>query len=360
MKRLRIFLVVLLCVVVALSGDVLAGNKSKKGTAGALELLLPVGARGTALGGSYLAGISGVEAIHWNPAGLAATTTGSVEALFSHMNYIADIGVDYGAVGVRFPGFGTLAFSLKAIDFGDIPVTTEALPEGTGEEFSPSFVNFGVTYARRLTDRINVGATARFISESILRTSAQGFSFDAGVQYAFGGDAWTKGLRLAVALKNLGPTMQFDGKDLERILVPPESHPNAPPRPLKFTAQAFELPSTLELGLAYDATMAANNRLTLMGMFQNTNFGVDEYKLGAEYSYRDQIYLRGGYTLAPDEDKEFDAAGSESDQSKYIFGFTVGAGVSYNLGQVGVGIDYAYRDTDIFVGTNTFALRLSF
>ena len=48
-----------------------AGSKKRRGTAGAQELLIPMGSRGTAMAGAYVAGISGLEAIEWNMAGLS-------------------------------------------------------------------------------------------------------------------------------------------------------------------------------------------------------------------------------------------------------------------------------------------------
>ncbi|MGH7452924.1 MAG: hypothetical protein ACRENG_16365, partial [bacterium] len=65
-----------------------AGTGKRRGTAGALELLLPVGSRGTALGGNFIASISGVEAMHWNPAGVAASPY-RAELMASHFRYIA-------------------------------------------------------------------------------------------------------------------------------------------------------------------------------------------------------------------------------------------------------------------------------
>ena len=44
----------------------------RRGTDGALELQLPVGARGSALGGSVASDVTGVEGIFWNPAGPSA------------------------------------------------------------------------------------------------------------------------------------------------------------------------------------------------------------------------------------------------------------------------------------------------
>ncbi len=48
-----------------------AGSKKRRGTAGAQELLIPTGSRGTAMAGAYVSGISGLEAVEWNMAGLA-------------------------------------------------------------------------------------------------------------------------------------------------------------------------------------------------------------------------------------------------------------------------------------------------
>ena len=119
-------------------GSVYADGYNRAGTAAAPELLIPVGARDIALGGASIANTSGIESLYWNPAGLARSAV-NASAMFSTMSYIADINVNYMAVAARFPKLGTLAFSLKALDVGDIPITTESRPDGTGGTFSPAF-----------------------------------------------------------------------------------------------------------------------------------------------------------------------------------------------------------------------------
>ena len=52
---------------------VYAGDDSRKGTTGADELLIPVGARGIATGGAFLSNITGLEALYYNPAGFSQT-----------------------------------------------------------------------------------------------------------------------------------------------------------------------------------------------------------------------------------------------------------------------------------------------
>lgn len=347
MKHVKFFMILqisVLCISV-----LWAGNDSKRGAAGGLEVLLPVGARGQALGGANLATTSGIEAIHWNPAGMGKMN-GSGEAMFSHTNYIADIGLTYGAVAFNAEGLGALGLSVKTIDFGNIPETSEDFPEGTGSTFSPVFSVIGLTYSRMLTDRISVGATVKVISETIGRTSATGFGMDAGVQYSFASDSPLKGLKFAVALKNLGPSMQYDGGDLERSVTLPGTAANSPARNLKFTAQTFELPSTLDLGISYDYSLSDINRFTVNTIFQNSNYGSDEYRAGLEYAFSEQIFLRGGYIYSQ----------TQGNEKSTIFGLSAGAGFNLDLGGMGVRVDYAYRDTDYFLGTNTVSVQLNF
>ena len=42
----------------------------------------------------------------------------SVGIYVSHMNYIADIGVDYGAVAANFEGLGVFSLSIKSLSVG--------------------------------------------------------------------------------------------------------------------------------------------------------------------------------------------------------------------------------------------------
>jgi hypothetical protein len=305
-----------------------------------------------ALGGAYISGINGVEAIHWNPAGLASMGGRTAEALFSRMNYFADIGVSYFAVAGAFPSVGTFALSIRGVGFGDIPVTTEELPDGTGDTFNPQYITAGITYSRQLTDRILVGFTTKLVTEKIVRTSASALAFDAGVQYIAG----ASGMKIGIAIKNLGPSMKFDGEDLARTVTIGEADPLAPQRPLRFSAAEFELPSVVEIGLSYDFKLPSDNLVTVSGAFRNNNYGTDQYQAAAEYSYNNMFFLRGAYSFSNKRDGS-DIASSNED---YIYGPSAGAGVNYDLGGFNVSVDYAYRSTKFFKGNSTIAVKLGF
>lgn len=344
MKKKITIMSIITLLVFAVVIDATAGGGNRNGTAGAQELLIPVGARGLALNSSYISGLEGIEAIFYNPAGLGITKN-SAEAMFSKMAYIGDIGVSYAAVSATFEGLGALAFSVKSIDFGEIPITTVEAPEGTGSTFSPNFVTVGITYSNSLTDRIRVGVNANVISERIIRSSATGISFDAGVQY--NGLAGFDGLKLGVVLKNLGPQMKYDGPDLLRRAQDINSQRGN--QYYKIDAASFELPSQLELGIGFERKFAEMYKFLISTSFQNNNFANDEYKLGGEFSFRDILFFRGGYSFVANVD----------DDEQKIYGFTMGTGLHIDVG-VDINIDYAYRWARYFDANHMFSLKLGF
>ena len=116
---MKIAIKILVIAAISLLGfnSAIAGGGTRNGTGGATELLIPVGASSIALSGANISTISGIDALYWNPAG-ASHMSNSATALFSHMNYIADIGIEYGAVSANFSGFGVVSLSLKSLSGG--------------------------------------------------------------------------------------------------------------------------------------------------------------------------------------------------------------------------------------------------
>ncbi len=328
------------CVSVGMGG---AGNRG--GTSGASELLVPVGARDIALGGSTIATTRDIEALYWNPAAVAHMRNGAT-VYVSHMSYIADIGINYGAIAANFEGFGVLSLSLKSLDVGEIQVTTTTDPDGTGKTFSPQFFTVGLTYSRLLNDRIAVGLTSKIVSERMGDVSATGVAFDVGVTYD--NLASVNGLMLGVAVKNIGPSMQFDGSGLLT-----SANVDAQKRPAglyEIQAAPFELPSAIEFGLGYKRSLDDANTVLLSGAFQSNNFSDDEYRLGMEYAYQDMFFVRGGYNFAQ----------RETDERQFLFGATFGAGVKYALGNTDITVDYAYRGVKVFDANHVFSVKLGF
>ena len=342
MKKLNNFLTVIFTLLLML--DVAyAGGGNRTGTGGAAELLIPVGPRGIAMGEASISTSYGLESLFWNPAGIAKMDN-STQVLFSHMSYIADIGVEYGAVASNFEGFGALALSIKALSVGDIPVTTTLNPDGTGATFSPQMIVAGLSYSRQLTDNIAVGLTSNFISETLGDVSASGIAFNVGIIYD--NLANLNGLSIGVVLKNIGPQMTYSGTGL--LTQADVQDFNRPPQYYTVSAASFELPSNFQLAAGYKPVINEMNSLEVTGVYQNNNFSGDETKLGAEYGYHNTFFVRAGYQFAVQE------------SDNYIYGLTAGAGINYDVGGIGVRIDYAFRDVKYFDGNHIFSVSLGF
>ncbi len=343
MKRITYPLLTVLLLATVVTGA-FAGAGNRTGTGGASELLIPVGTRDIAMGGSTISTARGIEALFFNPAG-AARMRNSASVYFSHMSYIADIGVDYGAASASFEGLGVISLSIKSLSIGDILETTTLSTDGTGETFTPQYFTVGLSYSRELSDRVAVGVTTNLISERIAEVTATGVAFNVGVVYD--NLASVNGLSLGIVVKNVGPQMKFDGPGLNRTAT--VSNLNRGPTLFKIDAAPFELPSTLEFGVGYKRSFEGDNSILLSGSFQNNNFSDDEYKVGAEYAYQDLIFVRGGLNIS--------AAESEPE---YIYGPAFGVGLHTAVGSLDVSFDYAYRSVDLFDNNHIFSLMLGF
>ncbi len=337
------FLIIVAILLIGVN-SIYAGGGVRNGTGGATELLIPVGTRGIAMGGADVATSTGIEALFWNPAG-AAIMNNSATLLFSHMNYIADIGVEYGAVSANFEGFGVVSLAIKSLAIGDIPVTTVDQPDGTGQTFKPQMMVAGATYSRQLTDRISIGITANYISETLDQVSTSGVAFNAGVMYKDLGDI--NGLDFGIVMKNIGPQMQYGGPGM-LVTASPQGY-DRPPNYYDIQTAAFDLPSSFEIGFGYKPVINDMNSLQITGSFQNNNFSGDVYNVGAEYGYNKMFFVRGGYSMSP-----------KSQDPDYIYGLTAGAGISYDLGGIDIKVDYAYRAVKYFSGNHIFSVSLGF
>jgi hypothetical protein len=334
---------VLLLLAISVS-SLFAGRGDKAGTASGTQLMIPVGARSIGMGYSPLACIRGIESVPLNPAGLGFFGSKN-QVMFSTMSWIADINVNYVSLATVLNDIGSLAFTLKSLAIGKIQVTTEDQPDGTGETVSPTFFTVGGTFARRITENISFGLTANLLYEKMANVSATSISFTAGVQYLnIGG---VDGLSVGVVVRNIGPTIKYDGSGLLRQAnVSDALRENSV---VKIEAASAELPSTIEIGLAYQKPLSTDNNITLSSLFQNNNFSNDEYKFGIEYSYKNQIFLRTGAVLS-----------SKTEYQENIFGPAFGIGINSHIKSVELQVDYAYRKMQYFAGNHVFSIVLNF
>jgi hypothetical protein len=347
MNRLLRQLTVCACLLSTVT--VWAGNPDRQGEAGGYELLLNPWARSAGLHALSTSMVYGVEAMHINIAGLSRIN--KTEFVIGHTRLFEGTGIRINSVGLaqKMGENGAFGISLMAMDFGEIEVTTTAVPEGTGATYSPNFFNLGLSYSHTFDKKVSVGILLRGVSESIADVNAFGLAIDAGVQYVTGAK---DNFKFGVALKNMGSPMKFSGEGLS--IPTPNPDPTDPyPIIVQHRASGFELPSTLNIGLSYDFWGGTKHRITVLGNFTANSFSVDQLGGGVEYAFNEMFMLRGGY--------RYDIGVPATDPQHNVYsGLCAGLTIEVPTKKESTGrfaVDYAYLATNPFNGTHNFSIR---
>ncbi|MBC6995267.1 PorV/PorQ family protein [Neolewinella lacunae] len=348
MKKIYLLLLVLAFA----AGTAFAGNPDRQGEAGAAQLLMNPWAPSAGLHSLNTANVFGVESMRINPAGLSRMTGTNI--MLGYANYLQGTGISMQAIGVGSANGkgGAIGLSLHSLDFGDVPVTTTNQPEGTGALLSLSFINIGLTYSHTFEEAVSVGVTLRGVSEGTSDVSAFGIAIDAGVQYITGeNDEFKFGL----SLRNVGSRMAYGGQGLATFAPNPDPSTDYE---LLFSQRAagFEMPSMLNIGVAYDFLSGIENqRVTLVANFTANSFSRDQVGAGLEYAFREQFIARVGYRT----DLETDVLTEVPLYDGLSAGASIRVPVVRGQRDKFFSIDYAWRNTRIFNGTHNIGLSVA-
>lgn len=317
-------------------------NVSKKGTSAAPFLSISQGARASAMGSAFVAAADDQSSIYWNPAGLAKLTGTGI--IVEHTRWIADIDYNFFAASYSLGDLGTVGVSFLNSTTGDMKVTTIEEPEGTGELFSVSDAMFSIAYAINLTDNFSIGFNPKFVMQKIWRMSASAVAIDLGVQYVTPFD----GIVLAMSISNFGTKMKLDGTSSLVLYDPdPNSTGNNNQIPATLQADEWELPLNFRVGLAYNLINSEMHKLLLAVDALHPSDNYESINAGAEYSFNDMFFIRGGYKSLFLQDSE----------ESFTFGFGV---KQLLLGNIAIKVDYAYGDFGRLTNIQKFSLGIAF
>ena len=334
------------------STELFAGNKDRAGQAGANELLVNPWAASSGWGNAGMASVKGVDAMWSNVAGITFTNT--LDLNFSYTNWLAGSETSVVAFGMlaRLSESVVAGLSVMSMSFGEIQRTDTEHPEGGIGTYKPSLMNINLALAKSFSNSIHGGFVLKVISEQIADMKGTGVALDAGIQYVTG---ITDNIHFGIALKNIGPTMKFNGDGLSYSVLLDGMSSNLT---VVQRADEFELPTQLNIAAAYDFNFQQNSRLTLAFNFNSNAFSKDQYIGGIEGSYREILMVRAGYTYEEGVTKDIE----DSDCTNVNRGFSCGATVQAPLNDKGlkVCIDYSYRDTAHWNGTHSVGARILF
>jgi outer membrane protein OmpA-like peptidoglycan-associated protein len=350
---------------------VFAGNPDRRGEAGAVELNMNGYARSAGLWNLNCAGIKGLEAERLNPAGLAYLR--KVEIIAAYSSWLTGSGVNLiqAGIGYRIKS-NAIALSVNSLSFGAIEKTTTLNPEGGLGTFKPTFLNIGLSYAKNFSlgttkkmgaNVITGGISLRLITEGIQNVNATGFGFDCGLQYTTG---LKENVHFGVSLRNVGTPMRFKGDGFTYNGIAEANYNLSYDR----KSNKFELPTQLNIGLAYDAYFGAkietepgkykqNYRLTPTAQFTANAFGNDNYGAGLEFSLREIFMLRAAYRM---ESGIFKQATRVTAYNGFAAGLSFNVPFKKDGTGSSLGLDYGFRMTagnTNFQHTHTVGIRFN-
>jgi hypothetical protein len=324
---------------------------------GANFLEIGVGARARAMGEAYTGLASGATAAFWNPAGLGSTE--SFTAAFTHQALYDDLGIDHNFAAVILPFMGGgIGVSYIRLNSGDMPRTDESNPGGGsltgGEFFSFTSQAIGLHYGRRITDRLQVGFTGRYITEGITQASVTWWGLDVGTMFNTG----LYGIRLGAALANAGPSARYEGGLIQTRAGGGNQDATFPfGLPVRFKTVAYTIPTTFRFAVVSDVMGGADALFAPGGKHDlviatELNDAVDtdvQLSVGGEYSYNQIVFLRAGKKFVNEARSDFRS-----------FGHALSFGGGFRLPVLGswLTMDYAYTNMGELQNVHAFSFEL--
>jgi hypothetical protein len=344
-------LVGLLTASVVLSSSLFAGNEDRIGSAGASHLLINPWARGSAIGDAGVANMNGIEATFTNVAGLAFTDKTQIK--FNYSNWMGNAGISLNSAGFaqRINESSVFSVSVQSLNYGDIPITTVANPEGNIGFFSPRANIFNVAYAKEFSSSISGGINFKVISENISNMKATGVAIDAGIRYVTGEQDHIK---FGIALKNVGPVMKYKGDGLaQQVSYVSTGFIGS----LENRSATYEMPSLLSIAGSYDFIFNEKSKLNLAVAFTANSFSKDQYRLGLDYGMTSEkmaFNLRGGMVYE-------NGAFTSENRSNALIGPTAGFSIDALVGKSksALGLEYCARFAGVFGIIHTIGATIS-
>lgn len=293
----------------------------KAGAAGAQFLKVGVGARAMAMGGAYSSIADDPTAMYWNPAGLANVQ--QVATNFSWSNWFANYKHNFAAVSIPFSRSLVVGFNMVSFGTDRVEVSTLEDPN-TGTYYSINDLSFAATVAGYLTQEFSFGFTARYSRNAFADLSAGGVSFDFGTMYNTG---ILNNMKLSFAIQNLGPQMEYSGKDLYTTKKLVEDLTMSGIQ-ATYISNPYSIPLTFRAGLSSFIYDNDEYRWLLAGDFVTISDAAESYHVGTEFTY-----LVGGFDLS---------ARSGFTVNHDQVGYAGGVGLSYDM-NFGIGrLDYCF------------------
>ena len=333
-----------------------SSTNSRVATRGANFLEIGLGARAMGMAGAYTSLASGLSAMYWNLAGTADVQ--GVAGGVSYAQLYGSAGVDFLWGGALLPlAGGAVGIQVGQLSSGDMRRTTTAYPLGgdpaVGNEFSFQATMAELSYGRRLTDRLNVGLGLKYATEGIANAGVSFVGVDVGLRFRTG----LYGTTLGAALANVGSSGRYRGN-----LIEANTFDEFVPGLVRVTyrTEDVEMPTIFRFSILTDliggaeALLSQNTTAGSLRLVGEFNQAIDtdlQGVLGAEYSWREIVFLRAGKRWMNETDTDFQG---------FERGLGFGGGIRLPFAGRHVQFDYAWNGSGELPNTNHFGFEFGF
>lgn len=181
-----------------------AGAVAAAGSTTASFLELDAGARPSGLAGAFTGLANSVDAMAYNPAGLANLPR--AEATFMHNQYLPGMRQEWMAFAQPTADFGTLAVSLNTLSVDPFAAyTADDTPIGTVSAMDTAL---GGAYAIRLGYGLSVGGGGQIIRSRLAGKNATATAYDLGAHFKP-----SPLIEFGAAALHIGPPLRYSGSD---------------------------------------------------------------------------------------------------------------------------------------------------
>ena len=181
-----------------------AGAVAAAGSTSLNFLELDAGARPAALAGAFTGLANSVDAIAYNPAGLANLPR--AEVTFMHNQYLPGTRQEWLAFAQPTADFGTIGVSLNTLTVD--PFSSYDVNDNPTGKVSSMDTALGAAYALKMAYGVSLGLGGQIISSRLANRTATGTAYDFGIHYKP-----APVIEFGAALLHVGPPLRYESED---------------------------------------------------------------------------------------------------------------------------------------------------
>jgi len=223
-----------------------------------------------------------------------------------------------------------LAGSLNTLTTGEILERTEFQPFGTGRIVYGTNMALGMSYSQQLSDQFSLGLSLKYVYENLADFTNHTLTTDIGFLYRLD----VRDLQFSVLLRNFGGSSSLSGSYLASSYN----------RNTVANLDKNTMPNVFSIGISITAWEKEDHHLMAAFQLNHPNDNAENYRLGAEYSYHDLLFVRTGFRL----------------NVKGQVYPSMGMGVRTNIGAHSLYIDYATNPTQYLGWQHLIGLSFHF